>query len=234
MSGWREFWNRPNRIYVNERHLAVHYARVADDILGLAPGGGAVLLDYGCGEALEAGRVSAAVGRLHLYDAAPETRARLRARHGANPGISVLDEAGLDRLPAGAIDLILVNSVIQYLSREELEALLGRCRAWLAPGGRLVVADVIPPGGSAAADALSLLRTARRHGFLGAALAGLAATLFSDYRRMRQSLGLSTYTPEAFAGLAAQAGFAAAREPRNFGFNPRRMTFTLRPRAGAA
>src|SRR3546814_17399045 len=83
MTGWRSLWNRLNRIYVNERHLRVHYRRVADDLIGLAPGAGAVVLDYGCGEALEADRVAATVSRLLLYDAADATRERPLGRHGA-------------------------------------------------------------------------------------------------------------------------------------------------------
>ena len=33
IANWREFWDRPHRIYVNERHRRVHYARVAADIV---------------------------------------------------------------------------------------------------------------------------------------------------------------------------------------------------------
>ena len=229
MGGWRDFWNRPNRIYVNGRHLEVHYRRVAEDIRAALPGGKAVVLDYGCGEALAAGEVAAAAERLYLYDSAPETRARLAARHGAARGIVVLDEDGLAALASGSVDLVIVNSVIQYLPESELKELLVRARGWLSPDGRMLLADVIPPDNPAAADALCLLRTGLSHGFLGAALVGLVRTFFSDYRRMRQSLGLSTYTPEAIAVLAAENGLSCSREPRNFGFNQRRMSFSLRP-----
>ncbi len=229
MTGWRAFWNRPNRIYVNERHLRVHYRQVADDLIGLAGGGGAVVLDYGCGEALEADRVAASVARLMLYDAADATRARLLARHGGNGRIAVLDEAALAALAPGSIDLIVVNSVAQYLAREEFGELLGNARRWLSDRGRLVLADIVPPDNGMVADVAALLRTAAREGFLAAALTGLAMTAVSDYGRMRRQLRLSTYTEGEVATLAGEAGLAAVREPRNLGFNPRRMTFTLRP-----
>src|SRR3546814_18337013 len=80
-----------------------------------------------------------------------------------------------------------------------------------------------------AADVASLLRTATREGFLMAALAGLAATAASDYRRMRRELQLSTYTEGEIGALSRAARFVPVREPRNLGFNARRMTFTLRP-----
>ena len=37
------------------------------------------MLDHGCGEALDAGRVAAACGKLYLCEAAPSVREKLRA-----------------------------------------------------------------------------------------------------------------------------------------------------------
>ncbi len=232
MSPWLGFWERANRIYVSDRHRAVHYRRVADDLLSVLPPRPApAVLDYGCGEALEAARVAARVGRLYLYDAARPTRARLAARFAGIANVAVLDEARLEALAPASLDLILVNSVIQYLSREELEALLSRARGWLRADGVLVLADVIPPDATALADAGALIETAWRHGFLGAALIGLAATFLSDYRRLRAKAGLATFAEAEMAALLRRAGFAAERLPRNFGFNPERMTFLARPLA---
>ena len=55
----------------------------------------------------------------------------------------------------------------------------------LAPGGTLIVADVIPPQVGAVSDGFALLRYARANGFLGAAILGLARTALSRYRRLR-------------------------------------------------
>ena len=226
MSLWLGFWERANRIYVSDRHRAVHYRRVADDILGVLPKRDrAAVLDYGCGEALEAGRIAACTGRLFLYDAASTVRDRLTARFGHAANITVLDNAGLAALEPAVLDLIVVNSVVQYVPREELPALLARLGRWLKPGGVLVLADIVPPGLGMLGDVRSLLKTAVRHGFLGAALLGLATTFFSDYRRLRAQAGLSTYSEAEMLEHLRNAGFTPRRRARNFGFNPARMTF---------
>lgn len=230
MNPWRRFWGQSHRIYVNERHRRVHYERVADDILSVLPArGDAVVLDYGCGDALEAGRVATRVQRLYLFDAVAEVVTRLRERFAGQPGITVLDEAGLAALPPGSVDLVVVNSVVQYLRRDELDALLTTSRRVLKEEGTLIVADVIPPDAGAANDVASLLRTAWRHGFLVPALGGLVATFFSDYRRLRRSVGLATYTEAAFLDILSQ-GFDARRRTENLGFNAARMTFIASPR----
>jgi SAM-dependent methyltransferase len=225
MSGWLRFWEQANRIYVNDRHRAVHYMRVADDILSVLPAGRRpIVLDYGCGDALEAPRVAAQCERLYLFDASQAVRARLQARFVGTQGIHVID----DVTAIGAADVIVVNSVIQYLTRDELDRLLATCRAMLSAEGRLVVADVIPPDAGAVADISALLGTGWRHGFLGAALIGIVASALSDYRKLRRDLGLATYDEGGFLALMAKAGFAAQRRPENFGFNPRRFTVIAR------
>lgn len=228
MNLWRQFWEKSHRIYVNERHRQVHYRQVADDILSVLPSGSNLqVLDYGCGDALEAERVAARVGRLYLFDAAAEVRGRLRARFGAT-GIVVLDDEALAAFPPGSLDLIVVNSVVQYLDRAEFEALLAMSRGLLRPHGLLVIADVIPPDAGAVADVASLLRSALRHGFLGAAIGGLVATFFSDYRRLRRAVGLSTYSAAEMGDILKKSEFDAKRRSANFGFNPKRMTFLAR------
>ena len=188
------------------------------------------MLDYGCGDALAAPEIATAVRRLLLYDGAATVRERLTARFAGTPGIEVLDETAWRGLAPASLDLILVNSVVQYLPRAELEALLERARVLLAPGGELVLADVIPPDSSVLDDVRALLVPAARHGYLLAALRGLAATLFSDYRRLRRTLGLAAYAEPEMLALLEAHGFAAERLPWNLGFNAKRMTFRARPR----
>lgn len=234
MTDWRSFWDGEHAIYVSERHKRLHYRAIADGILahaGLASAGpDAVLLDYACGEALEATRVAGAVGRLVLCDGAPSVVARLRARHAAEPAIACALPEELDAVLAdGTADLIVVSSLIQYLSQADLEALLQRFHAKLKASGRLVIADVIPPEAGMAADVASLLRNAWLGGFFLSAVAGLAATAVSPYRKLRGQLGLSTYSQEAMTALLARQGFTAERHLPNLGLTPHRMTFVARP-----
>lgn len=232
---WLDFWDRSHRIYVNDRHLQVHCRLVADDILSLSPAAGDAVLDYGCGDALEAARVAERVRRLYLYDAAPEVRARLTRRFADNARIEVLDDSGLaDQVLAGAIDLMVVNSVLQYVPPEGFAKLLATAKRLVKPEGRLVLADVIPPGDTLVADTTGLLRFAWREGFFVAAVLGLVATFFSDYRRLRQKLGLQTYAEATMLRHLADAGFTAERRRPNFGFNQVRMTFVARPGGGSA
>lgn len=229
-SNWREFWDRPHRIYVNDRHRQVHYQRVAADLIEEIPGPKAVVLDYGCGEALQAAKVARQCARLLLCESATSMRATLRERYAGSPVIEVIAPEDIGRLADGSLDLVVANSVLQYLTRGECADLAVRLRPKLAPRGRLIFADVIPPQGGIVADVSSLLSTAWKQGFLFAALTGLAFTLVSDYRRLRQQIGLTAYTESEIVELLEDAGFSAERREKNFGFNQQRFAVVARSR----
>jgi SAM-dependent methyltransferase len=226
---WRDFWNQDTPIYVNELHKRLHYDGVAADLAALVPHVDAVVLDYGCGEALAADRVAATCGRLYLCDTASLVRERLSARFAREPKIAVLAPDDVAALPDAFLDLIVLNSVAQYLTRFELSEFLILARRKVKPDGRVILADIIPPNVSPVADAMALLRFARRGGFLTAALVGLVRTALSDYRRLRESLGLTTYSEAEILAFMKDHGFKAERRRRNVGHNAARMTLIGRP-----
>ena len=221
---WISFWDSRHSIYVNPRHHAAHYRRIADDMLRYVPTGGAVL-DYGCGEALAADLVAEVAGKLVLCEAAPGVRAALSARFAGNDRIEVRSPDEIAAAPEQSFDLIVMHSVAQYLTPAELEVLLAQFRRLLKPGGLLVLGDVIPPHVSALTDALALLRFGAREGFFGAALVGLMRTAFSNYWTLRSTLGLTRYDEAAVDNKLRAAGFLAKRAADNIGHNPARMTF---------
>ena len=226
---WRDFWNQDTPIYVSERHKVLHYARIARDLAGLIPSPGARVLDYGSGEALSADRVAAKCATLYLCDAAPLVREGLRTRFAGEARIVVLSPEDAEALPDASLDVIVANSLIQYLSLDELRAFLALARLKLNPDGGLILADVIPPDVSPVTDASALLSFAWKGGFLGAALAGLARTAVSDYRKLRDEIGLAQYDETEMVEILTEAGFTAERLPQNVGHNNSRMAFRARP-----
>ena len=222
---WLEFWNGEHRIYANERHLRAHYAKIADDVLKLLPNPAVDLLDWGCGPALSTARWADAGVRVSLYDKATANQAKLKTVFGSDARVRVLADADYAALPDGSFDVLLVNSVVQYLTADEFRGVRGDWRRVLRPGGRLLLADVIPPTAGMLDDVSVLLKTGWRHGFLFAAVGSLAQTFFSRYRKLRQRLGLTTYTPEQVIEALRGGGFAAKQLPENIGFSRHRMTF---------
>lgn len=230
MADWISFYDlRHSLIYVNTRHRDVHYRKIADDLRTHVPSAKAVVMDYGCGEATSADRLATACGHLTMVEAAPNVMAALKARYGNNKKISVIGPAEAAAKPANSFDLIVLHSVAQYLTADELDGLFAVFRRLLKPSGILLVGDIVPPRLAAPAAAWSLLRFAAANGFFIAAVRGLLRIAVSDYLRLKSKVGLSHYEEAAMLDKLARAGFTAHRAPRNVGHNQWRMTFLARP-----
>jgi len=229
-TAWLAFWDSPHSIYVNARHKDVHYRLIANEMVALVPRSDARVLDYGCGEALHADLVAAVAGELFLCEAAPGVREGVAQRFAGEPKIRVLAPHEAAQLAEHSLDLIVLHSVVQYVTAAGVSALFALFRRLLKPGGVLIVSDVIPPNVPATTDALALLRFAARNGFFFAAVWGLLRTLMSTYTKLRSQLGLMRFGEAAMIETLGAAGFDAAVAPANIGHNQARKAFYARPR----
>ncbi|MGY3607913.1 MULTISPECIES: class I SAM-dependent methyltransferase [unclassified Bradyrhizobium] len=225
MDEWIDYYDSTHTIYVSKLHRDLHFRIVARDIIAYISSPDAIVLDYACGEALSAAEVADACATLYLAEPAPGVRGGLIARFAPNTKIRVrsLDEVG--QMAEGSVDLVIMNSVAQYMTPEELDAAFAVIRRLLKPSGRLILGDVLRPEVGMGRDVLALLGFGARHGFLKDALLGLISTALSDYRQLRTRIGLQRYGEEQMLKKLAAAGFKASRAPRNIGHNPWRMTF---------
>ena len=225
MKSWIEYWNSDHPIYVNARHLMLHYRGIARDISDLIPEPDAVVLDFGCGEALSADLIANRCRKLLLVDSAPSIREKLTARFADTRAIHVLSPEDARALTAESLDLVIIHSVAQYLAKGDFAALVADFAGKLKPGGTLILGDILPDGLSAITDAKALLAFGFEGGFLIPALAGLVRTALSDYRKIRGELGLTHYDEAEMLALLDKAGLTARRLDKNLGHNQARMAF---------
>jgi ubiquinone/menaquinone biosynthesis C-methylase UbiE len=234
MEEWIDYYDSTHTIYASRRHRDLHFQIIARDIIGYISSPDQVVLDYACGEALSAVKVADACGKLYLAEPAPGVRGRLIARFAPNTKIRVRSLDDLRHMDEASVDLVVMNSVAQYMTPEELDRAFAVIRRLLKPTGRLVLGDVLRPEIGMGRDVLALLRFARAHGFLTDALYGLASTALSDYRQLRSRVGLQRYSEAGMVAKLAAAGFSASRAHVNIGHNPWRMTFVARHALGQA
>ena len=228
MDDWIDYYDSTHTIYASKLHRDLHFQLIARDIIGYIASPDAVVLDYACGEALSAAKVAEACGKLYLAEPAPGVRGRLIARFAPNTKIRVRSLDDLRKMAEKSVDLVIMNSVAQYMTPTELDAAFATMRRLLKPSGRLVVGDVLRPEVGMVRDVIALLRFAAQHGFLRDALIGLVSTALSDYRQLRSRVGLQRYSEADMIGKLAASGFTAARAHLNIGHNPWRMTFVAR------
>src|ERR1700750_1292329 len=142
MDEWIDYYDSTHTIYASRLHRDLHFQLIAQDIIGYISSPEAVVLDYSCGEALFAARVADACGMLILAEPAPGVRGRLIARFAPNTRIRVRSLDDVRKMQERSIDLVVMNSVAQYMTPQELDAAFLNLRRLLKPGGRLVIGDI--------------------------------------------------------------------------------------------
>jgi ubiquinone/menaquinone biosynthesis C-methylase UbiE len=228
MDDWIDYYDSTHTIYASKRHRDLHFELIARDIIGYITSPDAVVLDYSCGEALSAAKVASSCGMLFLVEPAPGVRGRLIARFAPNTKIRVRSLEDVRKMPEKSIDLVIMNSVAQYMTPDEFDTALANISRLFKPSGRLVIGDVLKPEVGMATDVFALLRFAAKHGFLKDALKGLISTALSDYRQLRTRVGLQRYSEQEITAKLAAIGFTTSRAHFNIGHNPWRMTFVAR------
>jgi|SRR5215468_6537140 len=229
MDDWIDYYDSTHTIYVSKPHRDLHFQIIARDIISYIASPEAVVLDYSCGEALSAAKVAQACGMLILAEPAPGVRGRLIARYAPNTKIRVRSLEDVRKMAEHSVDLVVMNSVAQYMTEDELDSALAVVRRILKPSGKLVLGDILRPEVGMIRDVLALLSFAAHRGFLKDALIGLASTALSDYRQLRSRVGLQRYSEGEITAKLGAAGFTAQRAQANIGHNSWRMTFIARP-----
>ena len=147
-----------------------------------------------------------------LAEPAPGVRGRLIARFAPNTKIRVRSLDDLRKMKEKSVDLVVMNSVAQYMTPAELDQAFAVVRRLLKPGGRLVLGDILRPEvGMAQGRDRRCCASRLTHGFLKDALIGLVSTALSDYRQLRSKVGLQRYSEAEMIAKLAAAGFTASR-----------------------
>jgi cyclopropane fatty-acyl-phospholipid synthase-like methyltransferase len=220
--GWAGYWetlNAESWLYREQSELYVEQLAAA---IELRPD--MRVLDFGCGFGFVVELLTGRVAEVCFWDGAENMRRHTLARVAGRDNCRLLDLAEPKAVPDGTrFDLILVNSVVQYMTRDEFAGWLADWRRLLAPGGRVVVSDLIPPEHGSMRDVLDLLRFGRRRGVLVRALRQLAGGFFS-YGKRRHATPLARYGRDELERLGQSASLRVSFLAANLTQFTRRTT----------
>ena len=219
---WDSYWEGLNDEQQLFREHSDEYFRNLSSTFRLEPR--TRVLDFGCGFGHVAGLLAPRVGELSLWDASANMRRRARLNVASHQNICFLDLSDPKSLPDGLqFELILVNSVVQYMTLEEFSVWLLRWRTMLAPGGRIVISDLIPPDYPALWDIMDLVRLSARRGFLVRAVWQAFSEIWR-YWGVRRVRPLSRIGREELSQRGKDAGLTVSYLPINLTHFKKRLT----------
>lgn len=221
-SGWRPYWDRLEERAIFPVEAADYVARVAATV-GIPAF--ARVLDFGCGFGHVAALLAPGVREVAVWDASASMRraARRRLAHLANVRILT----GPEPAPRAArFDLVLVNSVVQYMTPDEFHAWLDAAPARLVPDGRIVLSDLLTGDVNPVRELAELLWLCARGGVLLRILREGFLEL-RHYTRARRARPLSQVDLDDLRQRAARRGLRMDVLPRNLAYRSARTSVVL-------
>ena len=197
---WNAYWDRLEQ-HVIFRVEAADYLRRLKAALGHQRG--ARVLDFGCGFGFLAELLAPEVTALFVFDASDHMRRQAQRRLVGHANVPFLGPPGVAPWPAGIrFDLILVNSVVQYMTPDEFHGWLRRWRAMLAPGGRLVLSDLLTRDVNPVREMVDLLVLGAR----GRCLVGVVRKALGEIRHYTRTRHVQPLCRIVLGDLREQAG----------------------------
>ena len=224
---WKSFWESASSCGLSYVE-AEYFVEALKQHVGLQPGWR--VLDFGCGFGFTAGLIAPRVASVSVWDRAANMRAHARDHLATQGNVGFLDLGTAIALPdGGGFDLIVVNSVVQYMSADELAGWLAVWCDGLAPEGRLVLSDLIPRGYDVRRDIPAVLLFSLRRGMLLRALIE-GVKEGHRHRQVHRSAPLLTIAPEELTQQATELGLDTEILPMNLSSHPARLSVVLTPR----
>ncbi len=167
-----------------------------------------VALDLGCGSGQVTLPLAPDCSHVIAVDVSAPSLERLDAKareRGIENIQTVASPIEALELPAGSIDLVVTNYALHHLRDADKELVLSSCMAWLRPGGRLVIGDMMFGRGASAEDRAIIASKVRA--FVSRGPAGwwrLAKNAVRFSLRMREK----PMTAERWEAMVRAAGYA--------------------------
>jgi SAM-dependent methyltransferase len=222
---WQSYWEGLSGAQRLFREQAQEYVRNLDSAIVLDRR--ARVLDFGCGFGFVAEALADKVGKLFIWDSSANMlrSSRLLLRGYRNIRFLDLSDAETARCNLH-FDLILVNSVVQYMTFDEFSDWLVRWATVLAPGGRIVISDLIPPDHNSISDLIDIMRFSVRRGLSGNTIVWAFRKL-GRYRRVRGTCPLGRIGVEELSQRGKAAGLTMTCLPANLTHFTKRLTVVL-------
>ena len=226
-AGWRTFWDHhadPGESFREEAEIYVRNLRRVASLDKTKD-----VLDFGCGFGFVAALVAPEVRTMFFWDSSPRMVEHARQPLALHANARYLELGPAVVADSLRMDLILVNSVLQYVATlEEAGAVLARLSGLLRPGGTIIASDIIPSQYSLARE---LLTTALRRPMFF--LSRLSGTL-TRYLSARRSLSLLRISRQDLEEIAAGNSLEVSFLETNLSHFPRRTTAIFRRPESAA
>jgi ubiquinone/menaquinone biosynthesis C-methylase UbiE len=207
---WIEYWDTQNISDESEVMLEMQsFIKAAEPVLHFAPQD--KVLDIGCGTGTLESCLKSRVKELHGVDTSIQCIESCRKKFTQDQNchfysLDLKDYTNLSCLESKGFTIAICLSVIQYYQTiDDVMKLISEVRKVMAPGGRFLISDIYTKT-STLADVRALLKAGLREHRLLKTIVFLIRARFSEYSKLRSSLGLLVLSKKEIMDIIDRLG----------------------------
>lgn len=216
---WDSYWNSTNINRDIMQVWAAYFVGSYEKTFGFT--GTEVVLDFGAGFGNVSFFIRNKAQKIYLYDKSEYMVEVLKVNFQNSKNMHIIPS--LDEIDE-KVDIIIVNSVLQYMSPDELKKSLIELQRICKPETRIVFSDVIPRNYSKMTDFLVQLKLSLKFNFFRKLVVyAVSNSLFSPELSLSSNY-LTKYDEEELIAILSEYNFTSEKMKSNFTFSKKRYT----------
>ena len=219
VNNWDNYWNSSS---INRDIMQVwgaYFARSYEKNFGFKKSD--VVLDFGAGFGNVSYYLKGKTSHIYLYDKSDYMSEVLRHNFKKFDHIDILESLKqIDK----KVNIIIINSVLQYMTPDELKSMLNNLKSICDKHTRIIISDIIPNNYSKLADFLIQLWLGLKFGFFSKLMVyAISNTFFSPSMSLSTSY-LTTYDEDEIISILNEFQFTSEKMKSNFTLSKKRYT----------
>ncbi|TAG12589.1 MAG: class I SAM-dependent methyltransferase [Sphingobacteriia bacterium] len=222
MSSWKSYWVNNPKLFMRVMENSTRY--FSNKLLKLKLiADSDNLLDYGCGPGNFAHELKGKIGCYYGVDISENYIQQANKKMGAFPEFHFIhlhtnhpiNELKQFSEQGQFFHSIIIFSVVQYFnSKEEVSALLEKCKSILYPTGKIILADIIENEKGVWKDLWSICMHSLAHGYFISFLFFMARIKFSNYNTVKNKCMLLHISQAEVEEICKNMGLACSILPK--------------------
>ena len=223
-SRWDQHWNSTKINYDIFNVGAEYFIECYEKHFGFSESD--IILDFGAGKGDIAPLLKDKVHKIYLFDKSEISTDNLKNRFSNFENIYILND--LTEIKE-SVSVIIINSVIQYMSKNEVEKMLADLKKISGSNTKLIISDALPMGYTKLNDALHMLKISLKNGFFLKFAINMVTSIINSPKLSLKTSSLQIYDKDEIRQILLNHGYNSVIMEKNFAYSANRYTIYCTP-----
>ena len=218
-SNWVEHWSSRKIDYDIMKVSAKYFVDCYKKYFGFSQAD--IVLDFGAGLGDVSFLIKDKVRRIYLYDKSLYLMSTMKRRFDKFQNVYIVNHY---QEINETVSVIIINSVIQYMSHDEIKDLFSQLQDICNIKTRIIISDIVPSNYSKILDGLSQLKASIKYMFFKKYISSIITNIISNPNLSLKTSVFYMYDEDEIKQILFDHGYTSTKMDGNFSYSLHRYT----------